>query len=387
MLYHRVLTGHPIAKDQHHLVVARRQRDAVLVGERRTPDRVQLRLRQLDEGLLLVREDQAALPVPHFEAGVERRERPRPVAVRVHREVRQVEFDAEVEIGGATRAGEHREGALAGHEIERVLRRHPAAVALPGVEVVGADRVPRRRLDARHGDLRPETDGAPHDVNRLRRVHRERGPRQFRRNPEELLHVPLGKRARRAANQVARHVGARNEQAILSRIQPLEEQQMEKGRQVPFGVAAVEPELARIEIVVVVERFEAPGRSQDDVHPAPVRLPAGREGFAPQLAVGVLEAAVVLLPELVHGSARHRIAFSPERFDEPVPLVRRAQREKDVAFPLGDDVGHLLVHPPAVVASEFLRGDGTRHGGSREQKDENQAPHPPESPGRCPSAT
>ena len=364
-LRHRVLTRHAIAQNQHHLVVARHQRDAVLVGERRALDRAQLRLRQLDEGLLLVRENEAAVRVPYLQTGVEGRERTRPVAVRIHREVLQSELDAEMEVGGAIRTDQHREAVLAGHEVERVLRRHPAAVALPGVEVVGADCVPRRSLDSRHGDLGPETDGAPPDVDRLRRVHGEGGPRQLRRNPEELLHVPLGKRARRAANQISRNVRTRNEQAILNRIQLLGEEQIEEGRHVLALVALIEPKLARIEIVVVVESLDAPGRAQDDVHPAPIRLPPGRERFAPELAVGVLQTAVVLLPELVDGSARDRIASSPERLDESASLLHRAEQAENVRFPFGDDVGHLFLQPPAVFRSELLRGSGARCRGRR----------------------
>ena len=66
------------------------------------------------------------------------------------------------------------------------------------------------------------------------------------------------------------------------------------------------------------------------------------------------EPPVVLGVELVLDGRSVRIAFSPERFDEPRARLQRLDAEKRFPFGIGDDVDDFFFEPLAVLGREAI---------------------------------
>ena len=85
---------------------------------------------------------------------------------------------------------------------------------------------------------------------------------------------------------------------------------------------------------------------------AAIRLPARLAGG--KVLVGVGDAPVVLLAELVLRRIRIGVAAQPELLDEGVALLIVAQALEGFALFVGDDVGHFLVQPGLVGPLQLL---------------------------------
>ena len=133
----------------------------------------------------------------------------------------------------------------------------------------------------------------------------------------------------------------------------------------------VEPEFGRIDLVPGLVVLDRTRRPEEDVVAAAVRLPALPEGRAAEPVVHVVEPFVVLGPELVLRCRGVVIAFAPEGVHEGVALLLGGERQEDPSFPVGDQVGHLLGQPDAVVLREvgdlFLFAQLLLRGGRRER--------------------
>src|SRR6185503_14007001 len=71
------------------------------------------------------------------------------------------------------------------------------------------------------------------------------------------------------------------------------------------------------------------------------------------MLVGISNALVVLLFELVFIGIRIRIAPAPEFLDKPLPLVIRCQFLKSLSLFVGNDIGDVLLKPVLVSLLEF----------------------------------
>src|SRR5579859_5274843 len=85
---------------------------------------------------------------------------------------------------------------------------------------------------------------------------------------------------------------------------------------------------------------------------AAIRLPSR---FARrEMLIGVGDAPVVLLAELVIRRIRIGIAPQPELLDEGIPLLVVAQALEGLGLFVGDDPGYILIEPGLVGARNFV---------------------------------
>ena len=114
----------------------------------------------------------------------------------------------------------------------------------------------------------------------------------------------------------------------------------------------VEPEFRLVEPGDRGEGFPFLGFAELDVDPSPVRQPAGHCGFAAEAGVRVLDAPVVLGPELVLRGQRLGIAARPEGGDERLAFRFGLEPLEGVLLPVADDVDDVVFEPPLVLVGE-----------------------------------
>src|SRR5271157_343804 len=93
-------------------------------------------------------------------------------------------------------------------------------------------------------------------------------------------------------------------------------------------------------------------RTVHDVNPATIRLPSRNAGS--KTLVGISNAAVIFLFELVFGAAGVGVAAVPEIFDKRLALVVRGEFLKSGSLFVGDDVGDFLAQPFLVRRLHFV---------------------------------
>ena len=194
-LGHGVLILHTIAQYDADVVIARYERNPVLIGERRAVQGLHLTSRKLDVAFLVVGEDEVTSPVPNFEVHVDGRVELGLLGVRFDGEIREIELNGVVQKRRGVRAQQDRKRAPGRHEIERVVGRHPVAVQEPAVEVVRIHRTRRRLLDPCHDHLGPEGGGGHiGPVDGLAQIERERRSRELGRDAIDIVEGQLGLR-------------------------------------------------------------------------------------------------------------------------------------------------------------------------------------------------
>src|SRR5262249_29289967 len=114
------------------------------------------------------------------------------------------------------------------------------------------------------------------------------------------------------------------------------------------------------------EAFDLIRWAAHNVHAAAIGLPA-RPAGAPIAFVGIGDPAIMFFFGLVFDRAWRRIAPEPELFDEFPPLLVSSQFLERSALFIGDDISHVLIHPPDVrrdpgAVGLRLRGGGTLPG-------------------------
>jgi len=112
---------------------------------------------------------------------------------------------------------------------------------------------------------------------------------------------------------------------------------------------------------------------QDDVHLSAIRHPARDGCLAPEEPVRVLDAAIVLFPELVHFRERIGVAPSPEGLYEGIALLGGLELLKRFALAVGNNVGDFLLEP-CPMPLEKLRAGLCGGEGGRDQ-DQSNRPH------------
>ena len=244
-----------------------------------------------------------------------------------------IDLDAEVNEAASRPAGKNVGHGEAGHIVEHVLRLDEAAGSRGAIDIAGVDPPMRRLIDVRKDQARVQ--GADLDSGRERIAaligpHGDGGVGQLGRDLLEpkvrLLDVLLYQT--HCGDQPLRSVGEMVVQTERSCMARLEEEQIE-GRQALFSIAVVEPNFGGINATDVSETGAISRLSQDDVHPSPVGLPAGYGCLSAEQAVGMLDAAVMLLLELIDLGERIRIPPAPVRGGESVALLNRLEVEKN----------------------------------------------------------
>ena len=273
--------------------------------------------------------------------------------------------------------------AGAGDVVEEVIALHGAEVEAFGV--AGVHAVGGRPMDLVEERDRPE---GPHvaEVRALVGAEGKRRRGQLGTDLVELIEslfedlpeIPLAERFG-SDQQRLRAVLDRTVELHLARSEAPEEQQVEEGRHAPLpeGGIVVEPQLHRIEETGMGEVLLRPRRPEQDVEAAAVGAPTGPPGVAAVELVGVGDPGVVLLPVLVLGGARIRVAPLPERLDERVPEVFALKVEEGPALGFRDDVNHLLLQPDAVPGRHVLLGRGRQDQESAAEAagDDREEPH------------
>ena len=114
----------------------------------------------------------------------------------------------------------------------------------------------------------------------------------------------------------------------------------------------VEPELRLVEPGDRGEGLPLLGFAELDVDASPVRQPAGHCGFTAEPGVRVLDAPVVLRPELVLRSERLGVAAGPEGRDEGLAFGFGLEALEGVLLAVAEDVGGVVFQPPLVLVRE-----------------------------------
>src|SRR5262249_16449576 len=101
-------------------------------------------------------------------------------------------------------------------------------------------------------------------------------------------------------------------------------------------------------------RLDFVGRAPHDVHAAAVSLPAGNSGSV--MFVGVSDAPVVLLFEIVVGQIRVTAAAQPELLDELLALFGGFVLQESSSLVRGNDVRNVLGQPLLVGVVQLFQG-------------------------------
>ena len=265
---------------------------------------------------------------------------------------------------------------VAGHIVRRVLDLDEILVLQDGVGVIVLDLLRGQGEDRGHqafGSERTEAgrralvgkqaQGLAGQV-RLQVLESHVGGLVLRQGaPRGRGDVLVGRQ--RVGDEALGPVGRRRVEDVVAGPVALEEDDVEARRQAEVRIADVEPDLDRIDAVDVAVGLDVVGRAEEDVDAAAVGLPARQRGRPAEGRVGVVQAAVVLLLELVLGRPGQRVPVLPEGLDEDVPLAVRLELQIDVPFVAGDDIGDLFVEPRLVALGQArlrLPGQGGRQG-------------------------
>ncbi len=220
----------------------------------------------------------------------------------------------------------------------------------------------------RHGGIHA------HDIFARDERHRDVGHRRV----DGLPQLAPGLEVVRHVAVVERHelLGAvpdRGIEDIVAGRVLLEEDDVEGARHARAVDAGVEPDLERVEVGLALVPRDVLRLAQGDVDAPHVGPPAAGLQAAAEVLVGVLDAAIVFVLELVLGRVRVIVPGLPEGGDEHLPFPVVGELQEDILLLGGDDVDDLFFEPGAklrrqVLDRRLLRG--RRKGGQRRDADD-----------------
>ncbi len=340
-----------------------------------------LRFLELDERLVaaLDHDDVGIVPKDGFDGHDERRAVDALLAIEHEGDVLRRELDDPVDERDSAVPLEDVDRPLARDELEEIIALDRPALEVEPLGVAGVEPMERDFHDLIH-----ELHGAEGNARELRGVALvgAKGERRLSELGVDQVQLVVG--ALDVLTEVgALGVGSRQEglrtvqdrtvDFELSRSVTAKEQKGEKRRKpVPLQIrVVVEPELRGVDRIASIEVLPVARRSEEDVVPAPVRLPTFPEGVPTEELVDVGEPLVVLVLVLVLERGRVLVPLSPEGLDERFPLLLRFQAEKDVALDLTDEVRNLFQKPLLVMLGELVDAIlGKRQKRAREDKSE-----------------
>ena len=284
-------------------------------------------------------------------------------------------LDGVMDEGEARRVAEDLDEAVAVEIISCIFDLDEVLVLEEFLGVLGFDAAGRGRLDPLDenvgGHRRPAVD-----VSAFAGDERERDGGQGGLGlPQLFIGLRVIGTAEIARQQGLGPVADRAVELVLTVSPFFKKDEVEPRREPDVRLVLIEPDLGIIGRGFPFEPLDVPRFSQDDVDAAPVRLPSRARRVPAKVAVGVVDAAVVLGLEFVFRGPGGRVALFPEGLDEEVALPVGLELEEDLAFYGRDDVADLFLEPfPEIfrklrLLSLLGGGGGRRDEESAEEQD------------------